>query len=61
MEKFAISIKYVSLPEPNTRQSILWIALWKCEEVTIDALSLVNLTSLGLTISKCSLKQQNEF
>lgn len=61
MEKFAISIKKCEFPYARPRQGILCITLWKCGEVKIDALSMVSLTSLGLTISKCSSKQQNEF
>lgn len=58
MEKFAVPIKYVNL-QKSVQRAFLWIALWKCGEVKIDALSLFNLTALGLTISKCLLKQQN--
>lgn len=60
MEKFALPIKYSSLQKSVQSGAFLWIALWKCGEVKIDALSLFNLTALGLTISKHLLKQQIE-
>lgn len=55
MEKFAISIKYVSLPKPIQGRAYFGLL---CGNVEIEALSLVSLSSLGLTISKCSLKQK---
>lgn len=56
MEKFAISIKYVSLPKPIQGRAYFGLL---CGKVEIETLSLVSLSSLGLTISKCSLKQKN--
>lgn len=60
MEKFALPIKYVNLQKSVQRGAFLWIALWKCGEVKIYALSLFNLTALGLTTLKHLLKQQTE-
>ena len=59
MEKFTLPIKYVYLQKSVQSAAFLWAALWKCWEVKTDALSLFNLTALGLTISKHLLKQQN--